>query len=128
MQRGTSITSRPQSEAELERLAQLQYGRKKLTLPSTSFSNSTKNKPMNTVGSKQVQIQTPKKIQKVGHEACLAKVVSERRQIEILFADGTTAKGELFEFDKFSIRIKHADGTYMWYFKGSMKGFSEIAQ
>jgi sRNA-binding regulator protein Hfq len=108
---------RSQSEYEAERLSQLQYGRKKLVLPSTSHSNGKKamsNAP------------APKKVQKTGHEACLAKVISERRKIEIRLINDTIVRGELLEFDRFTIRLRHADDTCMWYFKGAMIGFSEV--
>jgi len=124
------IKDKVKSEHEVERLSQLQYGRKKLVMPtpstSTYTSASTGAKIMdNKQVNKQVNKQ-PKKIQKVGHEACLAKVISERRMIEVTLISGLVIRGELVEFDKFSVRIRHADETYTWYFKGSMIGFSEV--
>lgn len=108
-----------QSDHEAERLNQLQYGRKKLVLPSHSHSNGKQimNKP---------QTQQKPKILKVGHEACLSKVISERRRLEITLVNGTIVRGELLEFDKYSMRIRLVDDNCMWYFKGAMIGFSEI--
>ena len=111
------ITVVNQSSHETERLSQLQYGRKKLVLPSTSTSQTTGKKVMN---------HQPKKIQKVGHEACLSKVISERRKLDVVLINNTRVQGELLEDDRFSIRLRLDDGSYMWYFKGSIIGFAEV--
>lgn len=104
-------------QQEIERLRQQRYGREKLALTTTKSERRTmiKNKALPI-----------KKAQKEGHEACLAKVVSERRSVEIIFADDTTFTGEVLEFDKFSIRVKGENGRGIWFFKSSMKGFKEL--
>ncbi|MGZ8220781.1 MAG: hypothetical protein ACXWT0_03945 [Methylobacter sp.] len=67
-----------------------------------------------------------RKAKLTGHEACLAKVIAERRKIEIVFNSDESVVGELLEFDKYSVRIRRKDGSYMWYFKGAMCGFKEV--
>ena len=121
---------------ERERLMQEQYGREKLTLPSA------KNNSEGEVMKSQVP-QLPrngtdrradndkkdtKKIQKVGHEAALAKVVYERRSVKVLLnsvGECTEICGELLEFDKYSVRLIKKDVECIWIFKSAMIGFME---
>lgn len=66
---------------------------------------------------------------KTGHESCLAKVVAERRFIEIIFRDmQENVIGELLEFDEFAIRVREEDQTCTWYFKSAIAGFKEVGK
>lgn len=110
---------------ELERIRQEKYGREMITLPK-------KPKPPHlhttTTTTKPVQQIERRKIKKTGHEACLSKVVSERRMVEITFLNESVCLGELLEFDKYSMRVRDQGGDTFWFFKSSMKGFKELGQ
>lgn len=131
------------SDHEKERLIQEQYGREKLTLtttnkPSEGFKMEEKmaKSPINSRfvtreesdrrASKRASEEGAKKVQKTGHEACLAKVVFERRRISILTVSGMTISGELLEFDKYSLRLRDENDACMWYYKSAVVGFMEI--
>lgn len=128
------------SDHEKERLIQQQYGREKLLVLSAKDSKEDESMKQD-VADKPVTRQesdrraslrnagtdkSVKKVQKIGHEACLAKVVYERRKVEILFTDGTSVTGELLEFDKYSVRVRESNDGCAWYFKSAMKGFREV--
>lgn len=112
-------------EVDNERSRQINFGREKLTLkqPSTERKMNTHQDRNNKAPSKS---QSPK-VQKTGHEACLAKVVSERRKIEAHLINGNQVSGDLLEFDKFSIRVRDDNtGRVFWVFKSAIIGFVEL--
>ena len=111
-------------DAGEERQAQLSYGREKLSLKKHTDSGVVSDHPTRTRENNKSQ--QKKGQQKTGHEACLAKVVAERRKIEIEFCDGGIVAGELLEFDKYSIRIRRHNGECSWFFKSAMRGFKEM--
>ena len=67
-----------------------------------------------------------KKVQKTGHESCLAKAIYERRSVQIHLLNGGTFTGELLEFDTYSLRVRIDGGDCMWIFKSAMMGFKEV--
>lgn len=128
------------SDYEKERLIQEHYGRKKLTL-------ATANKPsegevLNIDGASKSRFisreesdkrtarkgsgKMTDKIQKSGHEACLAKAIYERRKVRLTTTTGYCVVGELLEFDKYSIRLRNSHSECMWYFKSALIGFEEV--
>ena len=109
------------TEFEVEREAQLNYGRKKLTMPTLATSRG-KN-VNNTGGRPSKDAQDFKKEKKVGHEETLAKLIFERKFASIHFNDGTILHAEVLQFDNYSIKLRDDDGNVGWWFKSSLKGF-----
>lgn len=71
---------------------------------------------------------------KNGHQTILKTFVRDKTLIEIEFADGTSQKGRVTQFDNYTITIMRVAGDmclkdmgYRTYFKSSIKGFGAAA-
>lgn len=116
-------------EFDEERIEQIRFGRKKileeLNLQGKILEEKIKpsNKP--TLYRKKNHHE-----KKIGHESCFAKMVAERREIELIFKDlDEIVIGELLEFDDKALRVKRStDSKIIWYFKDALIGFSEVGK
>lgn len=127
MNKGNQVVlfSRSSSNVEEERERQINYARQIL-------NEEDEESDVRGINDGRGFLESNKKYQKqkkTGHEACLAKMIAERRSIEIIFRDmQDNVIGELLEFDEFAIRVREENQTCTWYFKSAIAGFKEVGR
>jgi hypothetical protein len=113
MQNGNNrrINTEHLSESEILRREQIETGRRMLTL----------NKPQKPKHNFKTESQKPKKVQKVGHDLEIERLIKESVDVSILMTNGSEKTFvKILDSDKYSIKVRFRNGFEPWIFKSAI--------